>query len=320
MTTDHDALFKKLITSFFQEFMALFLPEAHTLIDYSDLKFLSQELITDITAGEKHYIDILAEVNIKGEDGYVLIHIEPQAYREAEFARRMFIYFSRLYEKHQKKVLPVAVFSHDSKISELARHEVAFPFLKVLQFEFCKIQLKHLPWRQYLNSGNPVAAALLSKMNYSPRERVQVKIEFLRLLTKMQLDPARMELITVFFESYLALDAEEEKILQEKLPEELQIEEVKRVMEIATSWQLKGRQEGLQEGLQEGRQEGLQEGRQEGRQELLLKILNKRLGSLSAELEAMIATLSVEQFDELAESLFDITSEADLKRWLSAKH
>jgi HPt (histidine-containing phosphotransfer) domain-containing protein len=89
-----------------------------------------------------------------------------------------------------------------------------------------------------------------------------------------------------------------------RLPEELQIEEVKRVMEFATSWQLKGRQES----------------RQEGRQELLLKILKKRLSSLSSELEALIAALSAEQFDALADSLFDITSEADLKRWLSANH
>ena len=75
-------------------------------------------------------------------------------------------------------------------------------------------------------------------------------------------------------------------------------------MEFATSWHLKGREEG----------------REEGRQELLLKMLRKRLGTLSSELETMIAALSVEQFDELAESLFDISSEADLKRLLSANH
>ncbi|WP_245907857.1 hypothetical protein [Neomoorella humiferrea] len=70
-------------------------------------------------------------------------------------------------------MLPIAVFAHDSKAEETNRHEVEFPFLKVLQFEFYKLQLKRLPWRQYLNSTNPVAAALLSKMDYSPRERVQ---------------------------------------------------------------------------------------------------------------------------------------------------
>ena len=128
----------------------------------------------------------------------------------------------------------------------------------------------------------------------------------------MQIDPARMELLTAFFDSYLVLTAEEDRVLQEKLPEELAPEEVKRVMEFATSWHIKGRQE--------GRQEGLQEGRQEGRQELLLKMLKKRLGALSSELEAMIAALSVEQLDALAESMFDISSEAELKQWLSAKH
>ncbi|MCG0278435.1 MAG: Rpn family recombination-promoting nuclease/putative transposase, partial [Thermanaeromonas sp.] len=80
MPIDHDAIFKELITNFFKEFMELFFPEAHALIDYSELTFLSQEIITDITAGEKHYVDILASVKIKGEEGYVLIHVEPQAY------------------------------------------------------------------------------------------------------------------------------------------------------------------------------------------------------------------------------------------------
>ncbi|OIQ52713.1 DUF4351 domain-containing protein [Neomoorella thermoacetica] len=304
MPVDHDRLFKELLTTFFREFMELFFPAAHTLIDYTDTKFLTQEVITDITAGDKHYVDILAEVKIKGEDGCVLVHIEPQAYRQADFARRMFIYFSRLYEKHQKRVLPIAVFAHDSKVEETNRHEVEFPFLKVLQFEFYKIQLKRLPWRQYLNSNNPVAAALLSKMDYSPRERVQVKIEFLRLLTRMQLDPARMELITAFFDSYLVLNAEEEKSLQEKLSEELQPEEVQRVMELTTSWHLKG----------------WQQGRQEGRQEILLRQLRKRLGTTSPEVEAKIKTLSAEQLDDLAEKILDITSEAELLRVLALKH
>jgi hypothetical protein len=300
MPVDHDRLFKELLTTFFREFMELFFPKAHALIDYSDTRFLTQEIITDITAGDKHYVDILAEVKIKGEDGCVLVHIEPQAYRQADFARRMFIYFSRLYEKHQKKVLPIAVFAHDSKLEETNRHEVEFPFLKVLQFEFYKIQLKRLPWRQYLNSTNPVAAALLSKMDYSPRERVQVKIEFLRLLTRMQLDPARMELITAFFDSYLVLSAEEEKSLQEKLPEELQPEEVQRVMELTTSWHLKGRQE--------------------GRQEIIIRLLRKRLGTTSPEVEAKIKTLSVEQLDDLAEKILDITSEDELLKVLDIKH
>jgi predicted transposase YdaD len=298
MAIDHDALFKKLITTFFPEFMALFLPEAHTLADYSDLRFLSQELMTDLAGSEKHYVDILAELKFKGEAGYVLVQIVPEVQRSADFARRMLSYFTCLHERHQKMVLPIAIFSHDSREDEPTRYEEAFPFFTVLRFEFWKIQLKQISWQQYLESGNPLAAALLSKLSYQPSERVAVRLEFLRQLARMQLDPARMELVTAFFDSYLELTAEEERLLEERLPEELTGEEVKLVVEITTSWHRKGRQE--------------------GRQELLFKLLRKRLGSLSSEVEARIAALSAEQSDQLAERLFDITNEADLKRFLAA--
>jgi hypothetical protein len=49
-----------------------------------------------------------------------------------------------------------------------------------------------------------VAAALLSKMGFKPGEKVKVKLEFMRMLVWMNLDPARMELLAGFFETYLA--------------------------------------------------------------------------------------------------------------------
>jgi len=38
-------------------------------------------------------------------------------------------------------------------------------------FAFLKVQLKKEPWRKYVQSGNPAAAALMSKMNYSKAEQ-----------------------------------------------------------------------------------------------------------------------------------------------------
>lgn len=43
-------------------------------------------------------------------------------------------------------------------------------------------------------AANPGAAALLSKMGYSASEKVQVKREFLRMIVKMELTPAKMRL------------------------------------------------------------------------------------------------------------------------------
>lgn len=39
---------------------------------------------------------------------------------------------------------------------------------------------------------------------------VQVKLEFLRMLVRMELGPARMTILTGFFETYLKLNEEEE--------------------------------------------------------------------------------------------------------------
>jgi len=58
---DHDRLFKELLTNFFREFMEAFFPQADRLLDYSYLEFLTQEVFTDVTAGEKKYIDILVK-------------------------------------------------------------------------------------------------------------------------------------------------------------------------------------------------------------------------------------------------------------------
>jgi hypothetical protein len=58
-------------------------------------------------------VDILVETSLKGQPGLILVHIEPQSYVQKNFNERMFIYFSRLYEKYRRKILPVAVFGYD---------------------------------------------------------------------------------------------------------------------------------------------------------------------------------------------------------------
>ncbi|KFZ42142.1 hypothetical protein CS060_13865 [Anoxybacillus flavithermus] len=42
-------------------------PEEH-------VSFLSEELFTDVTAGEKYRVDVLVETKLKGEDGLIIVH------------------------------------------------------------------------------------------------------------------------------------------------------------------------------------------------------------------------------------------------------
>ncbi|MDF2726214.1 MAG: hypothetical protein K0Q59_5892, partial [Paenibacillus sp.] len=91
---DHDRLFKELLQTFFKEFIHLFFPEAYDAIDFTDLTFLSEEVFTDITAGEKRRIDLLVRTRLKGEESIIIMHIESQSYLQTDFNKRMFIYFS----------------------------------------------------------------------------------------------------------------------------------------------------------------------------------------------------------------------------------
>lgn len=69
-------------------------------------------------------------------------------------------------------------------------------------------------WRDFLNQPNPVAAALMSKMKIDPGDRPRVKVECLRLLATLRLDPARSKLISGFVNTYLQLNVQEEQAFQ----------------------------------------------------------------------------------------------------------
>jgi predicted transposase YdaD len=305
---DHDRLFKELLQTFFGEFVELFFPRVYAALDLEHIKFLQQEVFTDVTSGDKHRVDVLVETRLKGEPGIILVHIENQASVQKEFAERMFVYFSRLYQEHRCRILPIAVFTYSQKRDEPDYFKLEFPFMSVLDFHFLILELKKHNWRNYIRSNNPVAAALLSKMGYRKQERVQVKLEFLRMLVRMELDPARTILLTGFFETYLQLNEEEERQLEAKIGK-IDAKEAERMIEITTSWEQKGRVR--------GRIEGREEGRVEGQADILVRQLNKKFGHIPVEMENRVRTLSVEKQQELAEAIFDIKTLEEVKAFLT---
>ena len=208
---DHDRLFKELISTFFLDFIALFLPEMSAYLDDTfEIVPLDKEIITDVTAGKKHIADLIMKVKYRGEDAFFIIHVENQATVQADFPRRMFLYFARLYEKYNLPIYPIVIFSHDRPVyPQPTRHIVRFPNKKILQFDYTVVQLNRIPWRRFLNRPNPAATALMAKMKMAPKDRPRVKLECLRLLVTLQLNPAKARLIGGFLETYLKLTPDE---------------------------------------------------------------------------------------------------------------
>jgi predicted transposase YdaD len=302
---DHDRLFKELLTTFFADFLDLFLPELSADLDRGTVEFLDKEVFTDVTAGTKHEADLVAKAQFRGRESFFLVHVEHQAQPQTDFNRRMFGYFAGLHSRHALPVYPIALFSHPSPTPEPDEYVVRFPDLDVLRFRYRVIQLSRLSWRDFVRRANPVASALMARMGMAEEERPRVKLECLRLLVTLRLDPARLRLLSGFIDSYLRLSAEETLLFEQervKLPDRT---EQSKVMELTTSWK--------EEGIEIGRREG----RQEGWRQLILRQSRLRLGPLAPEIESAIDQLPIERLEELGEVSVDFTSAADLKNWLS---
>ena len=147
----------------------------------------------------------------------------------------------------------------------------------------------------------------MSKMNIAQEDRPRVKLECLRLLVSLELDPARMELISGFVDTYLNLDAQEEQAFQSQL-DTINLEEQEQIMQLTTSWE--------QRGIAKGRQEGRQEGLFEGQVSTILRLLNRKFGTLDSAISDKISALNSEQLDCLTEELLDFQSFEDFERFL----
>jgi flagellar biosynthesis/type III secretory pathway protein FliH len=133
----------------------------------------------------------------------------------------------------------------------------------------------------------------------------------LQLLASLGLNPAQVQLISGFIDTYLKLNAEEEAMFQAELAR-IEPARAEEIMEIVTSWMEQGIQRGLQQGLQQGRQQG----RQQGELALVMRQLTRRLGAVAPQLRERIGMLSIEQLEDLGEALLDFTNIADLEAWL----
>lgn len=306
---DHDQLFKQLLTTFFLEFLELFVPEFFAAIDPNSLEILPLEYFTEIQAGERKAMDVIIRVDLRGRPNApassrvsVVVNCEHQSSSEPDFQRRLFFYFAQLHRKYLQPVYPIALFSFDKPYRpEKDRYQVKVPGFNVMDFNFLTIQLNQLDWRAFLTQRNPVAAALMAKMKIDPADRPRVKVECLRMIANLKLDKARTFQLSGFIDNYLRLNPVEREQFQVEVDKIKLPKEREEVMEITTSW----------------KEEGRVEGRESATRALAIKQLTRKLGNLSPELLARVNGLNLERLEALAEDLLDFTNVGDLERWLA---
>lgn len=70
---------------------------------------------------------------------------------------------------------------------------------------------------------------------------------------------------------------------------------------------------------QDAREEGEQRGLVKGQATMLLRLLNRKFGQISPSLRGKVNKLSAKQLENLAETLFDLETIADLSAWLKTQ-
>ena len=294
---NHDQLFKELLTTFFIEFLELFFPSVLEYLDTDSIQFVDNEVFTDVVGGEKKIMDIVALARFQQQSYSFLVHIENESSSKTDFNQRLFRYFCSLFLKYDRPIYPIVVFSYDApKRIDKKSFVIDFPDRQILNFNYQIVQLNSLDWRDFLKQKNPVAAALMAKMRIAKRDRPTVKAQCLRLMVTLKLDPAKMQLISGFVDTYLRLNSQEESTFQ-SLISTMEVQEQEQIMQITTSWK--------------------EEGRIEGQVTTILRQLNRKLGNLPEAIATRIKSLNPNQLDLLTEDLLEFETLSDLNQWLN---
>lgn len=275
---NHDEALKKLLHTFFKEFIELFFPELATELDLEEVQFLPEEQIHDIVGKRSRRLDVLFRTRLRGQEVRLLVHMEPQSWHEVDFHERMFIYFGRLFEKYRKEnklIIPIAVFTGERKTE--VQNEITMDIAghALLRFRFLKVQLSRRHWRQFIDSDNPVAAALLAKMDYNKEEKRELRKQYLRMLLRMRrkLDDARLALVMSIADLYYEPSAEEDQSIVEELIAK-ESEEGHKLMKLMPAWKRWGYEEGMEKGIEQG----MEKGKEQGREQMLEKTVRKLHG------------------------------------------
>jgi hypothetical protein len=126
---------------------------------------------------------------------------------------------------------------------------MTFNKTEYLRFFYHSIKLKHYKWRSFIDSGNPLIYALMSKMDYDKKDIARVKADFLRLVLKSERNPARKSLLVEFVENYVRLNECDLKEFNTLITTTPELKEIKKMVTVYE-------EEGIRKGIQKGRLEG----------------------------------------------------------------
>ena len=316
MSDDYDSPWKEVLERFFPAFLAWFFPAAHADVAWEHgYRFLDKELqkvVRDARLGRR-WADKLVQVTTRdGQEDWLLVHIEVQGQREADFARRMFTYNYRLFDRYARPVVSLAVLGEGrgQTVGQFGYGrwggETRFTFPVVCLQDYRDREA------EMMQSANPFAVVVQAHLQAEatagdPARRYQSKLQLIRSLYRRGW--ARQDILELFrvIDWLLQLPA----ALENQLWAEVQDHEEATQMRYVTSVERIGIQKGIQQGMEKGVEKGM-----ESQRRMLLRQVRRQFGETVAEQSAPVLE-QIQQLlvlEDLGEALFDCRDE---QAWLA---
>jgi hypothetical protein len=285
--SDFDSPWKEVLEAFFEAFLAFFFPEVHAGIDWSrPIEFLDKELQQLWPEAEvgRRAVDKLVKVWTRdGRPQWVVIHVEVQAGEEGAFARRMFVYNYRLFDRFDQPAVSLAVLADDRpgwRPSAFrferwgCRGGLEFPVVKLLDWAGREEEL--------LANPNPFATVTLAYLKTRETrgdfaDRQVWKVRLVRHLYELGLTAEQVRQLFRFLDWVMELPADLDRQFWRTIK---QLEEERKMPFVSSAARFEreeGFNEGKKEGFKEGQKEGFKEGQKEGQREVLLEALEVAL-------------------------------------------
>ncbi|HYX24475.1 MAG TPA: hypothetical protein VFC23_10020 [Thermoanaerobaculia bacterium] len=218
----HDPLFKRLLRSFFVDFLRLVAPDVAERLDLTAPVFLDKELLLPGDSGSR-VVDLLVRIPLLGDTGRsLLIHVEIEARARRGMGERLREYHRWIQSRYPGQILSIVLYLRGGRggvREEVLKEDLAGPGLT--GFRYLSFGLERCHAVEYLSRPEPLAWALAALMKPARDGRARLKLDCLTKVAEAPLDDeGRLELANCI-ETYVQLSPEEaEELASLGVPED----------------------------------------------------------------------------------------------------
>lgn len=260
-TDDYDSPWKELLEKYFFEFAEFFFPviagETDRKKGYTFLDKELQQIVRDAEFGRR-LADKLVQVWKKnGEEAWVLVHVEIQGKKESGFAKRMFVYNYRIFDRYDRRVASLAVLTDSNPGWRPDHFDYELWGCKAgIRFPVVKLSDYADRWEYLEKSGNPFAFAVMAHLKTQETRnnrdgRKEWKIYFVKKLYEQGYKKDDIIFLFHFIDWLMRLPDDLDRDFWQEIS---RYEEEKKMPYVTSVERI-----GIQKGIQQGRREGLRE-------------------------------------------------------------